>query len=197
MNPEKWKYKTIYQQEQPKGFRRGYGRSNHGSGMMLELVQAASVLDVGCGHNDLIKDIRLAVFNNRKNSKMTSNISDEEYADTLLTYFVGVDFACPSADFVADVLEGLPFEDKAFQYVTAFDTLEHLRENQLHDALTEMRRVSYRFVFTISHVPSKHTVNGQTLHPTVKSPDWWRGLLMQFSDDVVYEGGYFKGKWNA
>lgn len=195
MNPEQWKYDTIYNQEQPEGKRVNYGHSNHGERFLGRLRNARSVLDVGCGHNEMIKAIRAHVAGCSSQSGYTSNITDEEFVSSLKEFYLGIDFACPGADTQDDIVIGTDFKDKHFEFVTAFDVMEHLQEDQLEAACTEMARVSSKFIFTISHVPSMHKVNGETLHPTVRPQAWWIGFLMQFSDDVEYVDGSFQGTW--
>ena len=86
-----------------------------------------SVLDVGCGHNEFAINLR----------------------ENLGVISLGIDFACKSADKIADILD-LPIKDKEFDFITAWDVLEHLLEEQVDLAFAEMKRVSKKYAFTIS-----------------------------------------------
>jgi len=171
MNPEIGKYIGIY--SSPDRYR-GYGHTNHGKKALgyVQSLQPQSLVDVGCGHNEFKKALSAQVP----------------------CRIVGVDFACPSADIQADVLE-LPFARKEFDVLTAFDTMEHLRPEQIPRALDEMARVSQRFVFSISYVDSVNRWEGQTLHPTVKPESWWIDRIKQAGGKPRKEGNYLVGDW--
>ena len=85
-----------------------YGKFSHGLPHLQLLLDfnPESWLDVGCGYNTLIKEVR------------------EKYVKDSW----GIDFACPVADQVCDVLD-LPFFDKRWDLVTAFDVMEHILED--------------------------------------------------------------------
>lgn len=163
-NPELYKYKHYYNKPGK------YGSSLHGKSFLNSLGEnVESLLDVGCGQNEFVEKIR--------------EMGCEKA--------IGVDFACPKADQIADVTQGLPFEDKEFEYVTAFDVLEHLRPEQVDPALKEMERVSRKFCFTISLRDSwMRGPKGESLHPTVRPADWWGLKITKF-------GGSFTKKWTS
>jgi len=167
------KYEGIY--ASPTAFPR-YGHSNHGARAVrvLQKWQAASVLDVGCGWNEFAKQAREALPGSR---------------------VVGVDAACPGADVQAEAVQ-LPFADKEFVTVTAFDVLEHLPECEVNAALAEMARVSSSFVFSISYVDSVNKWKGQTLHPTVRPESWWIERIMQAGGvHIAQNGRFLTGHW--
>ena len=169
------KYQGIY--ANPERFPK-YGHSNHGRGAarLLTKWQPASVLDVGCGWNEFAGQMR------------------EEMPGARI---VGVDFACPGADVIAP-LTALPFADKEFDTITAFDVLEHLRPDEVDAALAEMARVSGRFIVSISYVPSVNKWQGQNLHPTVRPEEWWMIKLMQAgAAQLAKHGRYIVGSWRA
>lgn len=107
----------------------------------------------------------------------------------------GSDFACPGADLQADA-RSLPFPGKHFDMLTAFDMLEHLREDDVPSVLAEFSRVSRQFVFSISHAPSVNKWNGETLHPTVRPESWWMMQLMRAGAiGLAKHGRYITGRW--
>ena len=179
-NPERKRYLEVYKKaeaEEPyfvSYSRKKYGHVNPGRHYMSLLLQCESVLDVGCGHNRLALTLR------------KSGVSA-----------CGVDFASPAADVIADMLH-LPFFDKQWDMVTAFDVLEHLRPEQVQPGIMELRRVSRRFLFKISYRASAMTVNGQNLHPTVHDQAWWKSRLYRlakFDDEITRGKESIAGVW--
>lgn len=150
-NSEVNKYKSIYNDSKKS---EKYGHSNHGGESLPIIIgwNPSSVLDIGCGHNEFVKQLR---------EKLPASS------------IIGGDFACPSADIKLDITERTCFRDKSFDVVTAFDVLEHLTFEQLPSALSEMSRISKRFCFSIGYLDSVWKVNGETLHPIVKPYYWW------------------------
>lgn len=175
------KYKGIYASAEKyplygRGWREGSGRWTKEFNALTWVVSShpASVLDVGCGHNDFIKAFRDRV------PGITAT---------------GVDFACPGADTIADMTL-LPFGDKEFDILTSYDALEHLLPEDVDAALSEMARVSRRFIFSISYVLSRQEWQGLNLHPTVKSSSWWINRIMRAGgNSIKMKGRYITGEW--
>ena len=171
---EKQKYEGIY--SSPEQYPT-YGRTNHGKRAvpLVEKDTASSLLDVGCGYNDFVAEIKT-----KKPSVRA----------------IGVDFACPGADIIAEA-HSLPFQDKEFDLLTSFDMLEHLTEDKVLSTLLEMARVSKRFLLSISYVDSVTKWKGQTLHPTVRPEEWWVDRLMQAGAiKAAKQAGYLTGEWS-
>lgn len=167
------KYRGIYSSSSYSS----YGHSNHGKASMSlwDSWAVSSVVDVGCGHNEFINELRKWP---RK-----------------WKFVAGVDFACPSADIRA-LATDLPFYDKQFDLLTSFDCLEHLLPEEVETALMEFSRVSRGFVFSIAYVPSKITWKGQNLHPTVQDKNWWIARLIASGASLVNQSGrYLYGQW--
>lgn len=153
-----------------------YGHVNHGAKALKLLIKAppVSVVDVGCGWNEFCGLVR--------DSLPTSRC-------------VGVDFACPGAEVKAEAHE-MPFADKEFELLTAFDMLEHVTPEMVDVVLAEMARVSHRFIFSISYVPSKRTWQGENLHPTVQPEEWWITRIMRAGGiNIAKWGRYLMGTW--
>lgn len=157
-----------------------YGHSNHGAravGLVegrLAACRAQTVLDVGCGWNEFVKNWRAS------------------HPDVPAS---GVDFACPGADIQAEA-SALPVADKFIGVLTSFDALEHLPESDVPKALREFARVSEAFVFSISYVDSRVRWQGKTLHPTVRSKEWWMAQIMAAGGCHMKENsGYISGQW--
>lgn len=131
-----------------------YGSTNHGK-LAVPIIQKFKprfVVDFGCGRNDLVRDLRRLGIDG-----------------------LGVDFAFPDADLVRPMHKTALHAGVA-DVVTSFDALEHLLPEDVDAVLAEMRRVAKprgHFVFSICTRPSKTTVAGEGLHPTVRPLDWW------------------------
>ena len=172
LNPEQEVYELIYNDDTYSY----YGKSNHGHKALKAIAELnpISLLDVGCGHNKFVQEIR-----------------------GLGIKAIGVDFACKSADQIADILN-LPFRDKEFDFITAWDVLEHLLPNQIEQALLEMKRVSSRFAFTIAYhyasTPPPKKFKNHNLHQTVKKPDWWKNQIDNYAE-VLQQDEFWIGKW--
>lgn len=171
---ERLKYEGIY--SMPEKFV-NYGHSNHGVNALSEIrrCEYKSLLDVGCGYNEFVQNARAAIPGIRA---------------------IGVDFACPGADVKASATE-LPFPDKSFEVVTSFDMLEHLLPEQVDLALSEFARVAHSFVFSIAYRPSNVKWNGETLHPTVETEEWWIRRIMRAGGTSIrkVDGWYLAGRW--
>lgn len=79
-----------------------------------------------------------------------------------------------------------------FDAVISTDVLEHITEPDLPWILDEMFGFARRFVFAnIACYPAKKNLpNGQNAHCTVRSPDWWRGMIHAVAmrhTDVSYQ----------
>jgi hypothetical protein len=79
-----------------------------------------------------------------------------------------------------------------FDAVISTDVLEHITEPDLPWILDEMFGFARRFVFAnIACYPAKKNLpNGQNAHCTVRSPDWWAGMIHAVAmrhTDVSYQ----------
>lgn len=165
------KYKTIYNNPERYG---SYGSTNHGKRAVsiIEKIGAKSVVDIGCGHNQFAESI-----------------------NAIGIHAIGVDFACESADVISKASE-LPFGDNEFDVLTSFDMLEHLLPEEVHESLVEMARVSKRFCLSICTKKSVITVDGENLHPTVRSTEWWKLELSKAGAvSISKKGNFICGDW--
>lgn len=157
-----------------------YGASYHGKDAiaLIELHRPRLVIDLGCGRNQLARDLRRLGI------------------DAL-----GVDWVYAEAD-VRRPMHRTGLVSGAADMITAFDSLEHLLIEDVPRTLAECRRLARpggRFVFSISTRPSRITVAGQNLHPTVRPLSWWVtqinkvGVVEQQRANHKYITGRFKG----
>ena len=136
-----------------------YGQKNHGE-QAYDIVQdlkPTSLLDVGCGRGEFCKYIY-------------DNICQEVY---------GLDFAFkPTLEgptWFDEYAQKIPLQDKSVDVVTSFDTFEHIAEQDIDKTFQEIKRVVKKYcVFNISsHSASMTGLDGEDLHPTLKSQLWW------------------------
>ena len=74
-------------------------------------------------------------------------------------------------------LDALPFEDKAFDYVSCYDVVEHLPTDEVDHALDELFRICRRvLLITTNDKPSFY--QGMPLHLTRKPRAWWDQKLV-------------------
>lgn len=131
-----------------------YGASNHGRAAIgiVKRWKPRFVADFGCGRNDFLVHLRRHGIDG-----------------------IGIDFAFPEAD-IKKPMHDTGIVEGVADVVTSFDALEHLLTEDVVPVLTEMKRIARPrawFCFSICTRPSRITVNGENLHPTVRPLSWW------------------------
>ena len=155
----------------------GYGGTNHGRHAYVIVLawQPHFIVDFGCGRNNFVREMR------------------KRGVDGL-----GIDFAYTEADIVAP-MHCVPVAGGIAEVVTSFDALEHLLPEDVDPVLAEMKRVARkggRFAFSICTRPSRITVEGQNLHPTVRPIEWWVERISRVGQ-VECASSYITGVWHA
>ncbi len=160
--------------------RQGYGATNHGRHAYATVIewQPRFVVDFGCGDNAFMRELR------------------RRHIDGL-----GIDFVNEQADIVA-AMHCVPLANGIADVVTSFDALEHLLPEDVDPVLAEMRRLGRSggyFIFSISTRPSRITVDGANLHPTVRTQDWWVDRISRVGrvESAGLRGRYITGTWHA
>jgi len=158
----------------------GYGATNHGHAAipLILKLKPRFIADFGCGRNDFIGELR-----------------------RLGTDGLGIDFAFPEAD-VPRAMHKTGLLDGVADVVTSFDALEHLLPEDVDAVLAEMRRIARprgHFIFSICIRPSKTTVAGEGLHPTVRPLAWWLERIGRVGKVTApkAEGRYIVGRFNV
>ena len=157
-----------------------YGSTNHGRHAVPIVVRwkPRLVVDFGCGRNGFIHHLRRLGFDG-----------------------LGVDFVFPEAD-IARPMHDTGLLDDVADVVTSFDAMEHLLPQDVNPVLDEMRRVARPrawFCFSISTRPSRITVGGENLHPTVRPMRWWLDRIARVGivNNARTEGRYITGRFLA
>ena len=141
-------------------------------------------LDVGCGVGFVVQYLCGPSFRFKAWGCDISPVSVEKARERLASI--------PGADQRLVVLQSqqLPFDADFFSLVTSFDVLEHLDEADIRTTLSEINRVlrvGGMFYGSVSCRKSGASdLNGENLHRTVRSPDWWIELIQP--DRAEYDG---------
>ena len=95
---------------------------------------------------------------------------------------IGLDCSCPGADVLAPAND-LPFYDDSFDVITSFDTLEHIAEEEMEQVISEMHRVTKKYVLLqIDLLDHGTKIDGESLHVTMKDVHWWNNIIEQKFD---------------
>ena len=147
-----------------------YGSSFHAKGVLDHILslQMHSVCDVGTGRGTFC---RWAAANGCE-----------------IVY--GVDFAIdprpPSEEikYIKAFSHDIPLPDGAIEYVTSFDMLEHVLEEDVVPTLEEFSRLATKgWIFSIAYWQSVgYQENVGDLHPTVKGKDWWYDKISKYGE---------------
>ena len=155
-----------------------YGATNHGRDAIaiVKRWKPRFVVDFGCGRNDFIADLRRHGIDG-----------------------LGVDFAFAEAD-IKKPMHDTGLVEGVADVVTSFDALEHLLTEDVVPVLNEMKRVARPrawFCFSICTRPSRITVNGENLHPTVRSLSRWADVIGRVGvvSDTRAAGRYLTGRF--
>lgn len=182
-------YREIYNQVVSTDARYNLAENSPGLRAVTQATDRLSMLsgralDVGCGVGFAIEYLSGRAFDL---NVFGVDISDAaiEQAKVRLAKFAG-------SQSRLHVLQNqsLPFEDEFFSLVTCFDVLEHLDEADIEASLAEIRRVvkpgGVLLVSVSCRTSGVEDLNGENLHRTVRSPDWW---IEKFApDSAEYDG---------
>jgi ubiquinone/menaquinone biosynthesis C-methylase UbiE len=184
MKKERSEVKKIYDTLYAHKFSgRNYGRHNWGEGTydLIKELKVQSLIDVGCGRNDFVEWAR-------RQSSWVKPGRQQPASSKRGMRAIGVDISSPKADVICPA-HNLPFKDKEFEYLTAFDVMEHLLPQEVDDVLDEFNRVASKgFLFHISYRKSRVEVFGKQLHLTVEPESWWIEKIEKFGTINIFHG---------
>ncbi len=147
-----------------------YGSVNHGGRMQQYILDLnpMSVLDVGCGKGQFC-----------------------EFLASKGKQVHGLDISAPFPDndkvrwIRGDMLHIPVF---SVEWITAFDVLEHIPEDEIDAVLQEFNRIAVKgFIFSICFRDSIYKIQGESLHPTVKPLKWWEEKLKVLGTVTILE----------
>lgn len=132
------------------------------NGVKVDYVMSKNpekVLDIGCAMGYIVKRLR-----DKKVDAWGIDIS--KYAIDHAPDEVKSFLKCGSAN-------KLPWDDKSFDMVVSFSTLEHLSKDILTEAISEIKRVTKRGIISVGLSTDKSFDEDMT-HQTKESLSWWR-----------------------
>ena len=153
---------------------KGYGRANWGENAITILKEKGcnSLIDYGCGYGRFC-DLATQSFDIVYGTDIASVATDNIVKNKKIT-FLDTDGA------------SINLPDNSVDWVTSFDCLEHIAENDLHKVLMEFDRVSTKgFIVSVAFIPDN--LGGVPLHLTIKPKKWWLSKLSNYGS--VYETG--------
>ena len=153
-------YDHIYRKK-PK-----YGDLNHSQTVASKLMSLSfdTVLDIGCGGGHFLAHMA-------SKGKSVSGIDISGEAVKIASS------RCADGDIRQGAIEGIPI-GHVFDLVTAFDVLEHVPEDNVSSAISELARVAKNDV-VVSIAFNADVVLGHALHLTVENQAWWIAKLQQ------------------
>ena len=92
----------------------------------------------------------------------------------------------------------IPFPADSFDMVFCTDVLEHIPEKDVHQAISELIRVSKRYIFASISSQEAVCFPELKLHATVRPREWWEQQFKQFNvRPVKKDYGYLYCKLNG
>lgn len=132
--------------------------------------ECRSLADIGCGHGGFLR----LVAERRKDKNLRLVAVDN--SDGALSY---INFEKHKAS-----ITKLPFADKEFDCVTALEVIEHLNSTELDNALSELARVSNKYV--IISVPYNEDIEWNMARcPHCFTKFHYDGHLQRFTEDRI------------
>ncbi len=145
-----------------------YRMSTHRRAMVRDIISLTpgkTLLDVGTGRGETLEEAR----------DFCIKAQGTETVSALL-----------NKDVVYALLPNLPFDDHAFDIVTSFEVLEHLRPEDLVASLRELARVAKDWV-VVSVCTNPDYVGGVNLHPSYRSEEAWMETFREAFGDIPPE----------
>ena len=152
----------------------GYGRANWGENTISFLTNknTKSVIDYGCGYGRFCD--------------LATKTIDIVYGIDIASVATGNVIENNKINFIDGNGTTIPLPTNSVDWVTSFDCLEHVGEEDLDIVLNEFDRVSTKgFITSIEFI--NDILNGIPLHLTVRPKEWWLEKLSKYGE--VYEWG--------
>lgn len=93
-----------------------------------------------------------------------------------------------------DVCDMSEYDDNEFDLVTAIDLLEHIPEKLIEKAITELVRVSSKYIFTRQHLEWNKKARADKTHKTIHPAEWWIARFETHGVEVVDVPAGFMGR---
>lgn len=130
---------------------------------VLALCKSSSVLDVGCGMGKFVRAL------------LDVGVDAHGVDVSSVAVEMGNDWG-PGRFTLGSLTDRLPFDDSEFDTVVCTDVLEHIHEDHVRLALSELRRVTATHLFvTLSTTQDRDDI----WHLTVRDRAWWHDQFLQ------------------
>ena len=131
----------------------------HQMNIWLDHFNPKKILDIGCGMGNLIK---AALY-----------YEVEAYGCDMSVYAIdNAPKECKGKLRVGEIAK-IPFPDKFADLVICYDVLEHLNENEVSQAINELKRVSSKWILASVCFIGDPNYPLDPSHKTYKSRTWW------------------------
>lgn len=156
-----------------------YGHGNHGKDSYgyIKGLNINSILDVGCGQGNFVNHMQqILEIPNVYGLDIASVRTKNHIQNDKITWI----------DSQAHII---PLESNSIEYITSFDCLEHVLEEDVDNIVDEFFRVSTKgLILKIAYRQAiERTLNGDILHMTVQPEEWW---IHKFEKKFTYNGKY-------
>lgn len=142
-----------------------YGHNNWGEHIYdyIKLINPQSLLDVGCGIGVFINDMNIQF----KIPKL--------YALDIASVRLGKHIPNENINWIDSQAHDIPLKDSSVEYITSFDCLEHVLEEDVDSIVDEFYRIcSKGLILKIAYRQAhERSLDGQGLHMTVRPEQWW------------------------
>jgi ubiquinone/menaquinone biosynthesis C-methylase UbiE len=160
-----------------------YGHNNWGEDAYtyIETLSINSILDIGCGQGVFVNDMT-EIFN-------IPNVYGLDIAAVKLNKHIQND----KITWLDSQAHDIPLNDNSVEYITSFDCLEHVLEEDVDTIVNEFYRVCTKgLILRITYRQAyERTFNGEVLHMTVQPQEWWIEKFSQkFKLDKIYNNDY-------
>jgi ubiquinone/menaquinone biosynthesis C-methylase UbiE len=146
-----------------------YGHKNWGKGSYdyITNIKPKSILDIGCGKGVFVNDMQQLLQ------------IPKVYGLDIASVRTGKHIQNDKITWLDSQAHDIPLPDASVEYITSFDCLEHVLEEDVATIVNEFHRVCTKgLILRIAyHQAEERTFGGEVLHMTVRPEDWWIGMF--------------------
>lgn len=160
-----------------------YGHNNWGAGCYeyIKTLNVQSLLDIGCGKGVFVNDMS-ELFK-------IPNVYGLDIASIRLGKHIQND----KITWIDSQAHDIPLSDNSVEYITSFDCLEHVLEEDVDTIVNEFYRVCTKgLILRITYRQAyERSKNGEVLHMTVQPQEWWiEKFSRKFKLELIYSNDY-------
>lgn len=160
-----------------------YGHNNWGAGCYeyIKTLNIQSILDIGCGQGVFVNDM-MNIFN-----------IPHVYGLDIASVRLGKHIENKKINWIDSQAHDIPLDDNSIEYITSFDCLEHVLEEDVDTIVDEFYRVCTNgLILRITYRQAyERTLNNEVLHMTVQPQEWWiEKFSRKFELNFIYSNDY-------